>query len=74
MKKLYTIIFLPLLLLACDNNSGSGGSDDNKPDAKPDAFVSETKKIIDTTADDTEPVDISTLMVTFPDDSEPVDL
>jgi len=73
MKKLIASCFLPLMLLACDNNDGNGDGGGIQPDAKPDAFVTETKKIVDITADDTEPVDISTIVVTQPDDREAVE-
>lgn len=62
------IPFMVLALSACSKSNGSGGSAGG---AGNDNFVRSVLAITDSTAEDTEPVDVETLVPSNPEDSEP---
>ena len=68
MKKLCMMCAVLASLAAC------GGSDSSFGQGGIDAFLAEVVKVVDTTSETGEPINIDTLVATMPEDSEPVAL
>lgn len=72
MKKICTIWTTCAVLAAL---AACGGSDNaNSVRASPDAFLAEVARVVGTTSDTTEAIDIDAFVATAPEDSEPESL
>lgn len=83
LRDILSVVLFSLLVMfsaGCSNGSSGGNERDPAPQPQPnpgnnvDAFIDATRNILEQTAEDTEPVDVSTIIITVPEDSEPVEV
>jgi hypothetical protein len=74
MKNILSLSMITVILVACNHNGGNSQNDDPAFNTA-DSFVNFAKNIIvDNTAENNEPIDLTGIQATQPEDQEPTEV